>query len=147
MIRKIKVLKGCSTRKISFGNEKGFTLLEVLIADVILGVGLLMLANFQYIALQGNGTGYKMSEGVVITEDVLEQLKIRSTSTDPALTPGTHTSVTDPAILSNVTSNGVVYTRSYSVTASVSATTIMMTTVWNDHGPHTVTMTTIVRNS
>ena len=118
--------------------EEGFTLLEVLIALTILGIGLLMLAGFQFTAIKANGIGYKMSEGVVITQDEMEQLKNLS-STDPSLSIGSHT-------LSSVTynTNGLTYARGYVVTQNPDGVTlsVAMTTSWtDDRGPHTVNMT------
>lgn len=62
----------------------GFTLLEVLIALSILGVGLLGLAVMQLQAMSGTRSGRHQTQAAVIARDQLESFMSR-TFTDPAL--------------------------------------------------------------
>jgi prepilin-type N-terminal cleavage/methylation domain-containing protein len=70
-------------------NNKGLTLVEVLVAIVILAVGLLGVAMMQYVAIGGNAFGREMQIATELGQELLEQTK--STSyTDANLTAGLH---------------------------------------------------------
>lgn len=56
-------------------NRKGFTLLELLIALVILSIGLLSLSEMQIIAIRENSFAQKLTEAIVLTQDKLEDLR------------------------------------------------------------------------
>lgn len=141
-------------RFIVLKQESGFTLLEVLIAVTILSVGILMLSGFQITAIKANGIGSKVSEGTVLTEDAIETLKSLAKN-DPRLSVNgglPHTAATDtPTAIPNVTSNGVTYTRSYTVVNNTNTLTVTMTTTWSNTGvsdggtatTHSATMTLI----
>ncbi|MFA4910266.1 MAG: prepilin-type N-terminal cleavage/methylation domain-containing protein [Desulfobacteria bacterium] len=62
------------TKKL-FPNEKGFTLLEILIAITILSVGLLALAEMTVYVIRSNAAGNKITKATVLAEDKLEQLR------------------------------------------------------------------------
>ena len=55
--------------------NEGFTLLEVLIAVVILAFGLLAIAQMQVIAIRFNYQGRDVTEAVTLAKDQLESLK------------------------------------------------------------------------
>ena len=55
--------------------DKGFTLIEVLIAIVVLSVALLALAGLQIISIQGNSFGNHMTEAVTLAKDKMEEMK------------------------------------------------------------------------
>lgn len=61
-----------------FTNKKGLTLIEVLIAIVILAIGLLGVAVLQYIAIGGNAFGREMQIATKLGQELLEVT--RSTS-------------------------------------------------------------------
>ncbi len=99
---------------------KGFTLLEVMIAMVILAIGLLGLASLQIMAIKGNSFGQQMTVASTIAQNQLEQLR----RTPAALANGNNT-FTDQ--------NGVTYTRSWIVAANQPQTgmnTVTMTISW-----------------
>ena len=56
-------------------NQKGFTLIEVMIAMVVLCVGLLTLAQMQVSALNGNVSSNNMTVANTLAQDKLEELK------------------------------------------------------------------------
>jgi len=56
-------------------NEKGFTLLEILIAITILSVGLLALAEMTVYVIKSNTIGNKVTDATVLAQDKLEKLK------------------------------------------------------------------------
>ncbi|RJP58606.1 MAG: prepilin-type N-terminal cleavage/methylation domain-containing protein [Deltaproteobacteria bacterium] len=58
-----------------FSNEKGFTLLEILIAMTILSVGLLALAEMTVYVIRSNAVGNKVTDATVLAQDKLEELR------------------------------------------------------------------------
>lgn len=55
--------------------EKGFTVIEVLIAIGILAFGLLAIASMQVMAIKTNGKANRITEAATIAMDNLEQLR------------------------------------------------------------------------
>ena len=58
--------------------ENGFSLLEVLIALVILAIGLLAVAQMQITAIKGNAFGADMTESLTVGHGLMEQLKAQN---------------------------------------------------------------------
>lgn len=56
------------------GNASGFTLIEVMIALVILSVGILGAASMQISAIKGNGMANKITEASMVASDRAERL-------------------------------------------------------------------------
>jgi type IV pilus assembly protein PilV len=56
-------------------NQQGFTLVEYLIATVILSVGLLALINLQLTAIRGNSDSKEKTRAIFLTEKKMEELK------------------------------------------------------------------------
>jgi prepilin-type N-terminal cleavage/methylation domain-containing protein len=124
---------------IAMKNEKGFTLLETLVGMAILAVGLLGLLALQVVAMQGNTSGFLISNATALGEQRVEELKGLS-SASPLLAAGNHADGT-------VTVQGTVYTRSYTIQddSPVSGvSTITMTITWNDSASQTGRSTDIV---
>lgn len=59
---------------IFIANNKGFTIIEVLIAMVILGIGLLSLATMQVTGIKGNATANRITTGSSFSADRIEKL-------------------------------------------------------------------------
>ena len=57
------------------GENKGFTLMEVLIAIVVLSVALLALAGLQIVSIRGNSFGNRMTEALTLAKDKMEEMK------------------------------------------------------------------------
>lgn len=55
--------------------EDGFTLLEVLIAVIILAIGLMGVAMMQLTAIQGNAWGFRLSEATERINTKIEQFR------------------------------------------------------------------------
>ncbi len=55
-------------------DEKGLTLLEVLVAMVVLSLGLLALAKMQITAIQVNAASGRLTQGTAFAQDKVEQL-------------------------------------------------------------------------
>jgi type IV pilus modification protein PilV len=56
-------------------NQKGFTLLEILIGLVILAVGILAIAGMQITSIRGTSFSNRLSQASVIAQEGLESLK------------------------------------------------------------------------
>ena len=58
------------------GNEKGFTILEVIVAISILTIGLLAVASMQVSAIRGNASAYGITEATSWASDRIEKLTV-----------------------------------------------------------------------
>lgn len=55
--------------------QRGFTLLEVLIAVMLLAVGLLGLAGLQAVSLRNNHSSYLRSQATMLTYDIIDSMR------------------------------------------------------------------------
>lgn len=102
----------------SAGSQKGFTLLELLIALTIFAVGLLSIAQMQDVAIQGNSTSNVRTEATSLAQGILENILMRSTtdslfSSDTST--GNSTSTGDPPWTSYPMESVTNYTATYQV--------------------------------
>ncbi|MCC6544615.1 MAG: prepilin-type N-terminal cleavage/methylation domain-containing protein [Nitrospirae bacterium] len=107
-------------------NQKGFSLLELLIALTVLAIGLLGLAGLHIAAIQGNVSGFKISTATAVAQERIEVLKALDGSA-AALTAGAH------ADDGNQVVQGITYNRSYTIqdNTPVSGTsTLTLTVTW-----------------
>lgn len=105
--------------------NEGFTLLEVMIALVILSVGLLGLAALQLVAVKSNAFSSEMTYATMLAQQHAEILKSRA-YTDADLTAGSHSAVGS--------SKGVQYTVTWNVTDNSPDTdmkTVNLTVTWS----------------
>ena len=76
----------------SRNNIRGFTLIEVLIALLILAVGLLGMATLMTTSLQSNQGAYRRSQASLLTYDLVERMRLNRsqaiTSDDYTLSAG-----------------------------------------------------------
>ena len=113
--------------------EKGFTLLEVIIAMAILSVGLLAVGYMQITAIDSNSTGNRITEGTTLAQDKLEELIThRMTHDDLKVSGNPHTDLTHPGY----TIEWYVYDNPTGTDAKVitNAKRIVMTCQWLDRG-------------
>ena len=114
-------------------DEKGLTLLEVLVAMVVLSLGLLALAKMQITAIQVNATSGRLTQGTAIAQDQVEQLM--------AL-PYTDAKLDDQTPVGEVTTYTEArpaqgYTVTWTVdqdTPAVGVKTINLTVTWSNRG-------------
>ena len=59
--------------------QRGFTLLEVLIATVIMAVGILGVAGLQVVSLQQNRSSLLRAEALQIADDILDRMRANPT--------------------------------------------------------------------
>jgi prepilin-type N-terminal cleavage/methylation domain-containing protein len=115
------------------GQSKGFTLLEVLIAIVVLSVALLALGGLQIISIRGNSFGNHMTEAITLAKDLMEEMKntdwenIQGNSDDP------------------VGASGITYHRVCTVTELDNIKTVAVKVSW-DNGNHQATLVTKIVN-
>jgi type IV pilus assembly protein PilV len=125
-------------RKMMFflSGPKGFTLLEVVVAMVILAIALLGLAGLQIVSLQGNSLASQLTEATTLAQDQLEQL---------ITTP--FTTLADG--VSNVTGGtGVAYNVQWDITpddlTGSTRANITVSVSWTQDAPHTVSLNSVI---
>ena len=116
-------------------NNKGFTLVEVLIAIVVLSVALLALAGLQIISIRGNSFGNHMTEAITLAKDLMEEMK--NTEWDDI-----EDRIDDP---DPVGASGITYHRVCSVTESDRIKTVTVRVSW-DNENHWVALVTKIVN-
>ena len=121
-------------------NSRGFSLIEVLIALVILSVSLLGLAGLMVTTTKNNSFGSHMTEAATFAQDKLEQLRgtpfgmiaVNATTTD-----------------SPVGSTGITYTRSWVAVPNIlpphnTLDVITITVSWTDTLPRSISMVSAI---
>jgi prepilin-type N-terminal cleavage/methylation domain-containing protein len=111
---------------------KGFTLIEVLVALVILSVALLALGGLMVQTTRNNSFGGHMTEAATFAQDKLEELNAVSWL---AIIPGSDR---------KTGSNGIDYARSWDVTTNGNLKTLTMTINWNDQTSHSINLLSVI---
>ncbi len=116
-------------------NQRGFSLLEVLVGLIVLAFGLLATAGMQLSSIQGNHFSSDLTQATVLAQNKLEELKNLPFS-DPKLK--------NPSSAQQITVSGILYTVQYTVTVPGNWMKLITTDVrWADRGDHRVTLSTI----
>jgi prepilin-type N-terminal cleavage/methylation domain-containing protein len=110
--------------------DSGFTIIEMLIAMVILSVAVLGIGSMVYSVMGSTSISKGMTVATTLMQDKMESLKNTVVS---SLTTGS-----DAVQMGNVS-----YLRQWTVSPSANTRTITVTVNWNDRGPHNVTTTTL----
>lgn len=117
-----------------FSDQKGFSLLEVLIAISIMAIGLLALCQMQIKAIQGNAFSGKTTDATTLAQDTLERLMTLD-YTDADLTAGSHPPGSQAQISGTQQVANVTYTISWGVTVDSpidDTKTVDITVTWPD---------------
>ena len=112
-------------------NNCGFSLIEVLIALVILAVGILAVAGLQVTSIRGNAYSHRATVATSLGEGQLEVL-LGLDYDDPRLNPGSHVPIVQDQ-----------YTLVWSVSEDSSLNntkTIQMVVTWNEGETKSVTL-------
>jgi type IV pilus modification protein PilV len=113
--------------------SKGFTLIEVLIALVILSVAFLGLAGLMVQTTKNNSFGGRMTEAATFAQDKLEELR--------AVSWVTITSGSDRKTGSAI---GTDYARNWDVATNGNLKTITITINWNDKANHSISLLSVI---
>ena len=127
-------LSTTSTADKPAGCVAGFTLIEIMIAVVILMFGLLVVGSMQISAIRGNYMSGNTSMAISLAGEKMEDiLNRRDYSGDPDLTAGNH----GPEAISKtgVEGTGGLYSRSWTVTNETSPTrkSVVVTVSWENN--------------
>ena len=113
--------------------SRGFSLIEILIAIVILSISLLALASLMVTTTQNNSFGGHMTEATTFAQDMLERLRVSPWEN----------------VVSNADqvtgSTGINYDRNWVVSPNPTSPddtlrTVTMTINWNDKVDHSITL-------
>ena len=114
--------------------EKGFSLIELLIAMAILAIGMLAAASMEYSSIRNNAKGNVFTQANMLAKAQLEALKNQDID---ALVAGNYN---DPSPLDENGQPGGIYNRSWTITDfSAQARRIAVTVQWTKRG-HTDTV-------
>ena len=107
---------------ISF-KSRGFTLLEILVAIVILSISLLALAGIMSTTSRNTAMGGHLTEAATFAQDKLEQLRVTPWA---SITSGVD--VTAPG------ATGISYTRRWNVVQNGTFRSVTINMNWNERG-------------
>jgi type IV pilus assembly protein PilV len=115
----------------------GFTLIEIMIALVIMSIGLTALAAVQISAIRGNAFSKRMTTAVSIADGKMEQIK-----------NGSYASIISESSI-QITQSNMNFTRQVTVTNNIApltnTKTVNVTVSWSEGSKlHSVPITTIV---
>ncbi len=112
--------------------SQGFSLIEVMIALVILSISLLALAGLMVQSTRNSSWGSHLTEAATLAQDRLERFRAVRPLTD--IPEGANND-------SVIGASGIRYTRTCTVTTNATgdARTITITVTWTDTVPHTIT--------
>ena len=116
--------------------SKGFSLIEVLVGLVLLGVGLLGIARLQVISIRGNFFSNSLMQATYIAQDRLEFLRNFPFDSDQLKATRYNEETTTIA--------GVAYSRECTITDTIpnELKTIAYAVTWNDGTNHRIAVTT-----
>jgi prepilin-type N-terminal cleavage/methylation domain-containing protein len=122
-----------------FLKSDGFSLIEILIAIVILSISLLALAGLMATTSRNTSFGGHITEAATFAQDRLEQLRV--TTWDNIIT-------TEQDPISSVGSTGIAYTRSWTVVSNANDTlkTITITISWTDQAANSFSLISVILN-
>jgi len=137
-------------------SRKGFTLIEVLVAIVIVSIGLLAVAGMQNTAIYGNASSRDATYAIQLAEEMVDRIRVNAGDT-PEIYDNITTTIcagSDPALgdcnqwqsrLQNSGLSGATGTVDVVANVPISKTaTITVTVTWGSITTRSVTITTIL---
>jgi prepilin-type N-terminal cleavage/methylation domain-containing protein len=122
-----------------FLKSGGFSLIEILIAIIILSISLLALASLMATTSRNTSFGGHITEAATYAQDELERLRTVSWG-DLTLSNGAHNN-------SITGSSGIRYDRDWTVvTTGNIIKTVTLTINWTDQTAHSFTITSMISN-
>jgi type IV pilus assembly protein PilV len=114
--------------------SKGFTLIEILMALIILSISLLALAGLMTMTTRNNSYGSHVTEAATFAQDKLEELR--------AVPWGNIISGADQ----KVSSTGINYARNWNVVPNPTDNlrTVTITINWNDRINHSIRLLSVI---
>lgn len=109
-------------------SEKGFSLVELLIAVVLLTIGLLAVAGMQTTAINSNAWANRLTTAASLAQEVMENFLARNPETDPILITATNDNATYDLDPNNAGIQNPVYIKTVAdVDTGVGAFTVVYT--------------------
>ena len=111
--------------------DKGFSLIELLIAMTVMALGMLAAASMQYSAVRNNTTGNTSTQATMLAKTTLEMLKNQDIDST-ALAVGDYV---DPTLVDANGNPGGIYNRNWRIDLlGTSARRISVTVEWTKFG-------------
>jgi prepilin-type N-terminal cleavage/methylation domain-containing protein len=82
-------------------HDRGFSLIEAMVASVIMLIGLLGLAGLQIVGMRANHLGKRMSQASLLAQDLVQNMETIWQYTDPRLTPVNNCAMGSPCTNTN----------------------------------------------
>lgn len=117
-----------------FKTRRGFTLLEMLIAMVILSVALLGLGQMMLLSIRGTSFGNKVTEATTFAQDKMEELRTMDWN---VLQDGNDS--IDGA-------QGIQYQRTWTVVPAGKMKTVDLAVSWSDGNDHLLRIASVITN-
>ena len=133
--------------KTKYSGESGFTLIEVLVAAVILTLGMLGFGSFLGNLVSKNAMNERRSLATTLAQEKIEELKntaILGTLTAALGSPTIADEVLDKD--GNATAGGM-FTRNWVINAATTPKQINVTVSWVGNGISSVTLATLISDS
>ena len=121
-----------------FLKSDGFSLIEVLIAIIILSISLLALASLMATTTRNTSFGGHLTEAATFAQDQLERLRTFSWG-DPNLSNGAHNNTITG-------SSGIPYDRNWTVVTNGNIKTVTITLNWTDQIAHSFSIISAISN-
>jgi type IV pilus modification protein PilV len=117
-------------------SERGFTLIEVLVALSIMSLGMIGILALQKAATSASGYSRRATEAAVLAEDRLEEMR--------TLPLSTVTDDSDVVDASGVANDDGLFTRTWTLVLADELATITVRVQWNESdGTHAITFRTL----